>query len=122
MQKELEAVIHQEELTWHQRSRAKWLQDGDRNTRYYHVKATKRKRRNRIHMLRNNDGIWIEDEKQLKSLVIDFFKRLFCGEGAREVHQAMRYGFKRIDSTTIASLEQELSVEEIKGALFQMDP
>lgn len=34
LQEELNLINYQEELLWFQRSRAKWLADGDRNTRY----------------------------------------------------------------------------------------
>ncbi|MCI12397.1 protein binding protein, partial [Trifolium medium] len=39
LQCELHDIMKKEELMWFQRSRAKWLSDGDRNTRYYHVKT-----------------------------------------------------------------------------------
>jgi endonuclease/exonuclease/phosphatase family metal-dependent hydrolase len=48
LQSELAEVLKQEELMWHQRSRARWLYDGDRNTKYYHLKAVNRKRKNKI--------------------------------------------------------------------------
>lgn len=39
LQKELNSLLCQEEILWHQRSRAAWLGDGDRNTRFYHTKT-----------------------------------------------------------------------------------
>ncbi|WJX13116.1 hypothetical protein P8452_03545 [Trifolium repens] len=56
LQTDLAEILQYEELMWHQRSRAKWLYDGDRNTKYYHIKAVNRKRRNKIVMLRNCEG------------------------------------------------------------------
>jgi len=42
LQQELDQIWKMEELMWFQRSRAKLLIDGDRNTRYYHLKAVTR--------------------------------------------------------------------------------
>lgn len=51
LQTELSTILQQEELMWFQRSRSKWLTDGDCNTKYYHLKAINRRRQNRIVML-----------------------------------------------------------------------
>jgi hypothetical protein len=59
LQNELREILKKEELMWFQRSRAKWLIDGDRNTRYYHTKTVSRRRKNNILMLKNNEGQWI---------------------------------------------------------------
>lgn len=77
LQKELDQVLYQEELIWFQKSRAKWLTEGDRNTKYYHLKTINRRRRNRILMLRNGDGQWIDDVDALKGMVNNFYKDLF---------------------------------------------
>jgi hypothetical protein len=44
----IEKLLEQEEIRWNQRSRANWLQNGDRNTSYFHSFATARKKRNCI--------------------------------------------------------------------------
>jgi hypothetical protein len=42
---ELNDILKKEELMWCQRSRAKWLSDGVRNTKYYHIKTVVRRRK-----------------------------------------------------------------------------
>lgn len=50
---EYDAILKQEELDWFQQSRTKWIQDGDRNTRFQHLKTINIRKRNKILMLRN---------------------------------------------------------------------
>jgi hypothetical protein len=77
LQNKLRDILKKEELMWFQRSREKWLIDGDRNTRYYHMKAITRRRKNNVLVLKNNEGHWIEDVNQLHGLVTEFYQNLF---------------------------------------------
>lgn len=45
-----------EECYWKQRSRAEWLCQGDKNTRYFHQKATQCKAQNVIKGIVDHDG------------------------------------------------------------------
>ncbi|KAK8507657.1 hypothetical protein V6N12_066992 [Hibiscus sabdariffa] len=45
LKQELAEVLKQEESLWFQRSRAEWILDGDRNTKYYHRVTKSRERR-----------------------------------------------------------------------------
>lgn len=56
---ELNNILKNEKLMWFQRSRAKWLMDSDRNTRYYHIKTIKRMHYNNIVLLKmTRDNRW----------------------------------------------------------------
>ncbi|PNY06740.1 endonuclease/exonuclease/phosphatase family protein [Trifolium pratense] len=57
LQCELVGILKQEALFWYQRSRAKWLADGDRNTR-----ST-----NNIVMLRHHNDQWVDDPIMLQA-------------------------------------------------------
>lgn len=86
-------VLHQEELEWFQRSRARWLHDGDRNTRYYHLKTINRRRKNNIIMLRNGSGDWVDDAGTLQVMANEFYAKLFTEEGAHVPWTKTKFSF-----------------------------
>ena len=55
---EINNLLHQEELAWRQRSRAIWLPVGDKNTKFFHQRATQRKRKDQIRGVFNKTGDW----------------------------------------------------------------
>ena len=38
LRKELKEVLKQKEILWHQKSKHKWIVDGDQNTKFYNAK------------------------------------------------------------------------------------
>lgn len=78
--KELDVVLEQEEILWYQKSRDKWIVFGDRNTKYYHTNTIVRQKRNRIEMLKDDDGRWIDQSEELEKLAITYYKRLYSTE------------------------------------------
>ncbi|PPD79092.1 hypothetical protein GOBAR_DD23979 [Gossypium barbadense] len=47
-----------EEKYWAQRSQIKWLKECDRNTRYFHIRATSRLKKNNIAKLKDSNERW----------------------------------------------------------------
>ncbi|KAJ3688641.1 hypothetical protein LUZ61_017805 [Rhynchospora tenuis] len=63
------------EMRWHQRSRVKWLQCGDRNTRYFHAIASAKARKKAICNL-TVDGNVLTNKMQILSACTSFFQQL----------------------------------------------
>jgi hypothetical protein len=75
LQHQLTTTLYQEECLWYQKSRGKWITDGDRNTKYYHSKTIVRRRCNKIVSLRSGAGEWIEDQETLSNMATNFTRR-----------------------------------------------
>jgi hypothetical protein len=75
----IELLLEQEEVHWMQRSRTNWLQNGDRNTSFFHQFASARRKKNRILKLKHDDN-WVEGTSNLKPLILQYFANLFSSE------------------------------------------
>ncbi|KAL4312838.1 hypothetical protein GQ457_01G036830 [Hibiscus cannabinus] len=77
LKEELDVVLSQEESIWQQKSRSNWINKGDRNTSYFHMAASTRRKRNMVRMLRIANGDWCEDPSTLRHHAVNFFRHLF---------------------------------------------
>lgn len=74
---QIDNILIDEKVYWKQRSRVDWLKEGDRNTKFFHSKASARKRKNRISGLEDEQGIWNEEEEEVERLFCEYFKDIF---------------------------------------------
>lgn len=70
---ELENVLIQESLMSAQRDRTEWNLLGDKNTKFFHLRANGRRRVNHISTIKDDFGNWIYDEEEIKVKAIEFF-------------------------------------------------
>ncbi|KAI0531018.1 hypothetical protein KFK09_000567 [Dendrobium nobile] len=72
----------QEEAFWHQKANAKFVIEGDRNTKFFHAIANKNKTKSKIHKIINNDNITLDSDELICKSGVDYFMNLFkCNEG-----------------------------------------
>ncbi|XP_071926918.1 uncharacterized protein [Coffea arabica] len=77
LKSQLSKSYKEEELYWSQKSRSKWLKEGDRNTVFFHSTVMAKKRRNTISTLQKNDGTWCKDEQEIEEELSEYYKDLF---------------------------------------------
>lgn len=46
LERQIDDLLLDEEIYWRQRSRVVWLREGDKNTKFFHIKASTQKRKN----------------------------------------------------------------------------
>jgi hypothetical protein len=74
---ELCELFEREEIMARQRSCVDWLREGDRNTSFFHARATTRRKTNRIDVLRHPDGLKCKVQSGIKGMVQQFYENLF---------------------------------------------
>ncbi|KAM0845547.1 hypothetical protein ACQ4PT_056296 [Festuca glaucescens] len=67
-EKQLCELFEREEIMARQRSRVDWLREGDRNTAFFHARASARKKNNRINVLVRDDGSKCDDQEGIKAI------------------------------------------------------
>jgi hypothetical protein len=56
LRKKLDELLYREEMMWLQWSRISWLKEGNRNTKKIHRKAAGPAKKNKIKLLKREDG------------------------------------------------------------------
>lgn len=119
--KDYEKILLQEELLWCQRARHRWLQFGDRNTKFFHASTMVRKKRNKIEVLKNEFDEIVSDKNEIKGMVTNFFKALYSKEDQGDDNTfPLRGMFPKLDHSWQESLDADVTFDEIKDALFIM--
>ncbi|XP_060974102.1 uncharacterized protein LOC133039269 [Cannabis sativa] len=75
--KALFEVLNQREIFWRQRSKQLWLQSGDQNSKFFHSKASARRRNNSNTCLKNENGTKVTWEDGLGDVMMNYFKDIF---------------------------------------------
>ncbi|KAM6597211.1 uncharacterized protein LOC133034424 [Cannabis sativa] len=82
LQSQLDALLYKEEIYWRQRSRTHWLKAGDKNTKFFHRFASKRKKNNTIKFLKDDNQNIVSDHNAMGNLVVSYFSDLFGSHGS----------------------------------------
>lgn len=119
---ELDEVLKNEETMWLQRSRAIWLQDGDRNTKFFHQKATNRKRRNTIQCIQNERGESVTKFEDIVAVVRNYFIQVFSHEAGGDDTDVLNALECKVTPDINKALTKDYSTEEVLQAIKQMHP
>lgn len=69
-------ILAQEEMLWFQKSWAKWIVQGERNTRFYHLSTIIRRRKSKVTFLKNDNN-----DEDISNLVQIYYVDLFRNRG-----------------------------------------
>ena len=122
LKKEINSLMDKEERMWRQRSRTLYLKDGDHNTRFFHYRATQRRRKNLITGIKNQSNNWCIKPEEVSDMFMTYFRQLFSSSNP-VITEADLDSIPRI---VIAEMNENLTANfqawEVELALKQMAP
>ncbi|KAL5550226.1 hypothetical protein UlMin_000402 [Ulmus minor] len=115
---------YKEERYWRQRSKDLWLKCGDRNSKFFHQKASARNVKNSISGLVDINENWCDEEEGMAHIIENYFDTLFSSTSPSPVDfDRVTDSIKsRVTPQMNEQLEQVFVADDVKTAVFQMAP
>ena len=85
LKERLVLLLREEEIKWYERAKVKTLLEGDDNTRFFHLVANGKHRKQHIYKLENDQGVVIGDD-QLKNISLNFIKTSLGRQRCQRLH------------------------------------
>lgn len=120
-----EEILSKEEIFWKQKSREKWLAEGDRNSKYFHNTTKFNRTINTISRIKDQSDSEIDNPSKIAKTFVNYFQTLLNNlEGSNKLEQDLL--LKEIPKILTAEdnklLNQPFSLEEVKQVVFNLDP
>lgn len=113
----LSRLEDQYNLYWQQRARVNWLQNGDRNTGFFHAQASERRRINMIPKLKKEDGSVVEREEEIGPYITNYYKSLFVSSAGPLNDDIFQHVPASVTPAMNDMLTKHFTGEEVKCAL-----
>jgi hypothetical protein len=95
---------------------------GYRNTKFFHGKASQRKKTNCIKKLKDEDGVWWSGQENVEKVLLHYFDELFSSSSPIDIEQACEAIQKRLSPDHVELCNQRFTSDEIKETVEQMHP
>ncbi|KAL6136537.1 hypothetical protein ACLB2K_061832 [Fragaria x ananassa] len=76
LQANLSESLRPQELYWNEKSRIRWLSEGDRNTSFFHAICRARRSQSSITLLKDGNQIY-QDPISIQNHIVDYYSNLF---------------------------------------------
>jgi hypothetical protein len=119
-EKELDDLLEKEEMWWSQRSRALWLAHGDKNTKFFHLKASQRRNKNKIEAIADPEGNIHTDKDMIDQIFLNHFQLLFTSQTTTNVAETTQVVQNRLNNDQHNILASDYSEFEVFNAIKDM--
>jgi len=98
-----------------QRANIIWLEDGDSNTKYFHVVINEKRRRATVHRIQSENGQWIIGDDQIGKEAVDYFSKIFFDDQEIELHHldCIDQRVHRDDNNMLETIPNEAEIKEV---------
>lgn len=98
------------------------MQEGDRNTRFFHASTIQRRKSNRIDTLEREAGGWCGSEEEVVDEISGYYSNLFTSVDASNWEDKLHGIPATVTEAMNSSLIKPVEDEEIRQAVFSMNP
>ncbi|CAA0830185.1 Unknown protein, partial [Striga hermonthica] len=113
----LQQAYVEEALYWKSKARIKWLQAGDRNTKFFQACVKQRRGINAVDNLLNNRGVKCKSKSETVEVISDYFQKMFQSENPVFVEDVLSGIHVSITAAMNLKLTRTVDEQEIKAAL-----
>ena len=120
---QLEAREKQEGIYWKQKSKVKWLQEGEKNTKFFHNSVIQDRHSSRIVTLKKMEGGRIETCREIEEELNYYFADILnedLPDMERDIAQISRLIPPSVTREDNKMLIQPVSLQEVEEAVNQM--
>jgi len=120
---QLEGRERQEEIYWRQKSRNLWLQEGEKNTKFFHNSVIQNRHRTKILKIKDREGRLVESRGEVEEVLVDHFSNVLKEEGtdrSNDIDQITRLIPRVVTREHNALLLKAISLQEVEEAVNQM--
>lgn len=96
------------------------LSSGDKNTRFFHQRASQRRRKNNIDGLHDREETWQTGLDGVSRIAEEYYTELFTSTNPNNMDRVLNVVDKVVTDHMANSLTQPYTEEEVRVALFQM--
>ena len=116
---EVADLLRVEEKMWQQRNHVHWMISGDKNSSYFHNRASQRFRRNNITELRDSLGGIASGDEKVSEMIIVYYNQLFTTSNPHDIEEVVQHTKKVVSNDMNNCLTRNFSKEEVENALKQ---
>jgi hypothetical protein len=120
LENKLDELLQKEEQWWAQRAKSDWLQHGDKNSKFFHFKASQRHRKNKINFIIDNQGNNHNQNKDIQEVFHTYFSELFTSSNPTNIQCSVQVVANRVQPYMQAYLSQEFTAAEVSYAAHQL--
>ncbi|GAA0143650.1 hypothetical protein LIER_35780 [Lithospermum erythrorhizon] len=98
----------------------KILKDGDKNSKFFHVSAIIRRRKNMLMGIEEKVGEWKVGTAEVEEVVLDYFGDMFKANDNCDPDVTMDTVDRKVTEEMNSRLTKKVTSEEVKRAVFEM--
>ena len=122
LKRQLCKAYKDEELFWSQKSRNRWLKEGDKNTTFFHISVMTKRKKNKISLLQKLKGDWCRSDQEIEENLCNHYRELFTTTNPKEFDKVLQGIPRTISSLMNEQLIKHVEKAEIQQALSSMFP